>query len=81
LSLAGRSDYVTRADEWARELTTCEAELFCNDASVDHGRSVNVLGRPLTALRALVAVLAVDSHNPPLAASWERDSASCLVDC
>ena len=61
-------DYVTRADEWARELTTCEAELFCNGASVDRGQAANVLGGPLKALRALVAVLAVDPHNPPLAA-------------
>jgi 2-oxo-3-hexenedioate decarboxylase len=68
LWIGPRSDYVTRADEWARELTTCEAELFCNGASVDRGQAVNVLGGPLTALRALVAVLAVDPHNPPLAA-------------
>jgi 2-keto-4-pentenoate hydratase len=52
LWIGPRSDYVTRADEWARELTTCEAELFCNGASVDRGQAVNVLGGPLTALRA-----------------------------
>jgi 2-oxo-3-hexenedioate decarboxylase len=50
-------------------LTTCEAELLCDGVSVDRGKAANVLGGPLRALRALVAVLAVDAHNLPLAAS------------
>ncbi len=56
-----------RPGEWTCELTTCEAELFCNGASVDRGHAANVLGGPLNALRALVSVLAVDANNPPLA--------------
>lgn len=34
----------------------------------DHGRAANVLDGPLTALRHLIALLAVDKHNPPVAA-------------
>jgi len=68
LWIGPRHSFAARAGEWTRELTTCEAELLCNNASVDRGKAANVLGGPLKALRALVAVLAVDSHNPPLAA-------------
>jgi 2-oxo-3-hexenedioate decarboxylase len=53
---------------WIGQLTTCEVELFCNGVSIDRGKAANVLGSPLKALRALAAVLAVDAHNPPLAA-------------
>jgi 2-oxo-3-hexenedioate decarboxylase len=68
LWIGPRQTYAARANEWTRELMTCGAELFCNGASVDRGQAANVLGGPLKALRALVAVLAVDPHNPPLAA-------------
>ena len=69
LWIGPRRTYAARSDEWTRELRTCEAELFCNGSSVDRGQAANVLGGPLKALRALVAVLAVDAHNPPLAAA------------
>jgi 2-oxo-3-hexenedioate decarboxylase len=68
LWIGPRHSIAARAGEWIRELTTCAAELFRNGASVDRGKGANVLGGPLKALRALVAVLAVDAHNPPLAA-------------
>ena len=68
LWIGPRRTYAVRADKWTRELATCEAELFCNGSSVHRGQAANVLGGPLKALRALVAVLAVDAHNPPLAA-------------
>jgi 2-oxo-3-hexenedioate decarboxylase len=68
LWIGPRHSIAARTDGWTRELTTCEAELLCNGASVDRGKAANVLGGPLEALRALVAVLAVDAHNPPLAA-------------
>jgi 2-oxo-3-hexenedioate decarboxylase len=68
LWIGPRYSYTTRAEEWIRELRACEAELFCNGASIDRGQAANVLGGPLMALRALVAVLAVDPHSPPLVA-------------
>ena len=68
LWIGPRHSVAARASEWSRELTTCAAELLCNGKSVDRGKAANVLGGPLNALRALVAVLAVDAHNPPLAA-------------
>jgi 2-oxo-3-hexenedioate decarboxylase len=46
--------YAARANEWTRELMTCGVELFRDGASVDRGQAANVL--------------AVDPHNPPLAA-------------
>jgi 2-oxo-3-hexenedioate decarboxylase len=51
-----------------RELTTLEVELLCNDVPSDRGRGADVLDGPLTALRAIVALLATDAHNPALAA-------------
>ena len=39
-----------------------------NGAPIDHGRAANVLDGPLFALRHLVALLAADPVNPPLAA-------------
>jgi len=43
-------------------------ELSRDGAPVERGVGANVLDGPLTALRALVAMLATDPHNPPLAA-------------
>jgi 2-oxo-3-hexenedioate decarboxylase len=68
LWIGPRQTYAARANEWTRELMTCGVELFRNGASVDRGQAANVLGGALKALRALVALLAVDPHNPPLAA-------------
>ena len=67
LRIGPRRAYAARSDQWTRELRACEAELFCNGSSIDRGQAANVLGGPLLALRALIAVLAVDPHNPPLA--------------
>jgi 2-oxo-3-hexenedioate decarboxylase len=63
-----RHPFDARAAEWAHELSTCEVELSCKGAPTDRGNAANVLDGPLKALRALVAVLAADPHNPPLAA-------------
>lgn len=57
-----------RADRWLGELATFEIELSRNGTAVDHGRAANVLDGPLSALRHLVALLAEDKVNPPLAA-------------
>ena len=52
----------------ARELATRQVDLYRDDEPADHGVAANVLDRPLNALRQLVALLAADPHNPPLAA-------------
>jgi 2-oxo-3-hexenedioate decarboxylase len=68
LWIGPRHSVAARAGAWARELTACEVELFRNGASVDRGHAANVLGSPLKALRAIISILALDPHNPPLAA-------------
>jgi 2-oxo-3-hexenedioate decarboxylase len=57
-----------RRDEWARELSRFEIDLFRNGALVDHGVAANVLEGPLFALRHLAETLARDPLSPPLAA-------------
>jgi 2-oxo-3-hexenedioate decarboxylase len=56
------------AERWLGELASFEIELLRNGTVIDHGRAANVLGGPLSALRHLVALLAQDEVNPPLAA-------------
>jgi 2-oxo-3-hexenedioate decarboxylase len=63
-----RHTFAQRASHWMRELASFEVDLHRNDERADHGVATNVLDAPLNALRALVAVLAADPHNPPLAA-------------
>ena len=57
-----------RLDEWARELSRFEIDLFRNGALIDHGVAANVLDGPLFALRHLAERLAEDPLSPPLAA-------------
>jgi 2-oxo-3-hexenedioate decarboxylase len=45
-----------------------EIDLLCDGRIIDHGRSENVLGGPVSALRHLVDLLARDEINLPLAA-------------
>jgi 2-keto-4-pentenoate hydratase len=51
-----------------RALSTFEIALSRDGEIMDHGCGANVLDGPLCALRHLVALLADDPHNPPLAA-------------
>ena len=67
LWIGPRQAFAPRAAEWARELVSGEVDLHRNGELADHGVATNVLDGPLNALRALVAVLAADPHNPPLA--------------
>jgi 2-oxo-3-hexenedioate decarboxylase len=53
---------------WIRALESFEIDLRCNGAIADRGHARNVLDGPLHALKHLVAMLADDPHNPPLAA-------------
>jgi 2-keto-4-pentenoate hydratase len=67
LYVGERHAFAPRKSEWLRELASFEVDLSCGGKSV-HGHGANVLDSPLTALRHLVAMLAKDPHNPPLAA-------------
>jgi 2-oxo-3-hexenedioate decarboxylase len=57
-----------RTERWLGELASFDIELLRNGTVIDHGRAANVLDGPLSALRHLVALLAQDEVNPPLAA-------------
>jgi 2-oxo-3-hexenedioate decarboxylase len=60
--VAGRQAY------WLDTLASFEIDLFCNGAHIDRGKAANVMDGPLTAIRHLLALLAEDPINPPLAA-------------
>ena len=68
LFIGPRHSAESRRDEWARELSRFEIDLFRNGAQVDHGVAANVLDGPLFALRHLAETLAQDRLSPPLAA-------------
>jgi 2-keto-4-pentenoate hydratase len=57
-----------RRAQWHKELSVFEIDLLCDGRLVDRGRSADVLGGPLSALRHLVGLLARDPDDPPLAA-------------
>ncbi len=58
----------TCATEWRKTLCSFRVNLLCNGRVVDEGGGANVLDGPVSAVRELVAVLARDPVNPPLAA-------------
>jgi 2-oxo-3-hexenedioate decarboxylase len=55
------------ATDWASNLAGFEIDLLRDGVVVDRGHSANVLDGPLSALRHLVALLARDPVNSPLA--------------
>lgn len=55
-------------EAWRQTLATFDIALKRDGTVVDRGRASNVLGGPLSALMHLVALLARDQVNPPLAA-------------
>ncbi len=57
-----------RADDWARELSSFEIDLFRDGVLADHGRAANVLDGPVQALRHLIELIAGDAVHSPLAA-------------
>jgi 2-oxo-3-hexenedioate decarboxylase len=67
LLIGPRHSAEPRRDEWARELSRFEIDLFRNGARVDHGVAANILDGPLFALRHLAETLAQDRLSPPLA--------------
>ena len=68
--LLGRRCPVVAGDatDWASALPAFDVALAKDGETIDRGRGANVLGGPLSALRQLVALLARDPANPPLAA-------------
>jgi 2-oxo-3-hexenedioate decarboxylase len=68
LFIGPRHSAESRREDWARELSRFEIDLFRNGVLVDHGVAANVLDGPLFALRHLAETLAEDPLNPPLAA-------------
>jgi 2-oxo-3-hexenedioate decarboxylase len=68
LFIGPRHSASSRRDQWARELSRFEIDLFRNGALMDHGAAANVLDGPLFALRHLAETLAQDDLSPPLAA-------------
>jgi 2-oxo-3-hexenedioate decarboxylase len=68
LFVGPRHSAESRRNEWTRELSRFEIDLFRNGAQVDHGVAANVLDGPLFALRYLAETLAQDGLSPPLAA-------------
>lgn len=55
-----------RKNEWQRELSTFEVDLYRDGMLVRRGGGSLVLDSPLKALRHLVELLANDPYNPPL---------------
>ena len=68
LFVGPRHPAASRREEWTRELSRFEIDLFRNGTHIDHGTSANVLDGPLFALRHLAETLAQDPESPPLAA-------------
>jgi 2-oxo-3-hexenedioate decarboxylase len=67
--LVGRPMMIAgKADNLRQALEAFSVTLYCDDNEIDRGHGSNVLGGPLTALRHLVDLLAIDKFNPPLAA-------------
>ena len=54
-------------EDWSRTLSSFEIDLKRDGTIADHGRAMNVLGGPVSALRHLVDILGRDPVNPSLA--------------
>lgn len=67
LLIGRRHPVAPRRDAWLSELATFQAQLSCDGVLRESGGGSLVMGSPLTALRHLVALLAGDPVNPPLA--------------
>jgi 2-oxo-3-hexenedioate decarboxylase len=68
LLLGPRHSIAAHSEEWSRTLSTFEIDLKRDGTVADHGRALNLLGGPVSAMRHLVDILARDQFNPPLAA-------------
>ena len=68
LLIGPRHEAAADRERWLQTLATFEIALSRDGSNVNRGNAANVLGGPLSALRNLVALLARDPANPPLAA-------------
>jgi len=68
LLIGPRHSIAAHSEEWSRTLSTFEIDLKRDGTVADHGRALNLLGGPVSAMRHLVNILARDQFNPPLAA-------------
>ena len=68
LLIGPRHSIAAHSEEWSRTLSTFEIDLKRDGTVADHGRALNLLGGPVSAMRHLVDILARDHFNPPLAA-------------
>ena len=68
LLIGPRHDVAARRAEWLSTLGSFDIDLLLDGEVIDRGRSANVLDGPLSTLRHVVAVLARDPVNAPLAA-------------
>jgi 2-oxo-3-hexenedioate decarboxylase len=57
-----------QVEEWGKLIPAFQIDLLRDGHVVDRGRSENVLGGPVSALRHLVELLAHDKINSPLVA-------------
>ncbi len=67
LLIGPRHDVASRRNEWLATLGSFDIDLLCEGKVMDRGRAAHVLDGPLSTLRHVVAVLARDPINPPLA--------------
>jgi len=68
LLIGPRHDVASRRAEWLSTLGSFDIDLLRDGEVMDRGRAANVLDGPVSTLRHVVAVLARDPVNPPLAA-------------
>jgi 2-oxo-3-hexenedioate decarboxylase len=68
LLIGHRHEVASRRGAWLHELSSFNAELFCDGILSQTGGGEVVLGSPLRALHHLVQLLAGDRYNPPLSA-------------
>jgi 2-oxo-3-hexenedioate decarboxylase len=68
LLIGAQHRVATQIETWGRSLPTFEIDLKRDGTAMDRGYAANVLGGPVSALRHLVELLAVDQINPPLSA-------------
>jgi 2-oxo-3-hexenedioate decarboxylase len=66
--LLGPRRRVDDPQRWLAALSSCTLDLARNGEIIDRGAAANVLDGPLSALKHLVALLATDPVNPPVAA-------------
>jgi 2-oxo-3-hexenedioate decarboxylase len=68
LWIGPRRPVAPREEAWAVELPAFDIDLYRNGVVAVRGKAANVLGGPVSALKALVDALAADPSSPPLAA-------------